>query len=121
MGIDYSPAGGWALHVRALAIIESNEDVGQLGDGGQAFCLLQQHPAFFVQWYSPFADVADTIWAAQIKAAAAFLAHYVPTIGIDLTIQAYNLGVAAVMERGKRNQDYLDRWTAARNKLLGGR
>lgn len=118
MPINYSSAGPWAEHVRALAVIESGEDVGRIGDGGRAFGLLQQHPAFVMQWYRSV-DVTDTWWNAQIKAAAAFLAHYVNAIGLDLTIQAYNRGVAAI-ENGERNADYLARWTDAYQRIRGG-
>ena len=80
MSIDYSGAGSYALHVQALAQIESGEDVGQIGDGGRAFGILQQHPSFFLQWCRDV-SVADTWWQAQINAAAAFLEHYVPILG----------------------------------------
>jgi hypothetical protein len=116
--IDYSMAGLWATHVRALAIIESAEDIGRFGDGCQAANILQQHPAFFMQWYRDV-RMDDTWHGAQIKAAAAFLQHYVDKLGLDLTIQAYNLGVEAV-EQGKRNVDYLARWSDAFQRIRGG-
>lgn len=118
MAINYRGSGEWALHVRALAIIESGEDIGKFGDGYQAANLLQQHPDFFIEWYSKVVNTTDTWDHAQIKAAAAFLDHYIPLLGLDLSIEAYNLGVKAV-ESGERNADYLNRWSVAFQKLRG--
>lgn len=118
MPIDYSSAGPWTEHVRALAVIESGEDIGKIGDGGRAFGLLQQHPAFFVEWYKK-PDVTDTWWNAQIKAAAAFLGYFYLSMGLDQTIQAYNLGVTAV-QSGERNPEYLRKWSDAYQRIRGG-
>ena len=117
MAPDYTIAGRWAEHVHAFAIIESNETDNQIGDGGRAFGILQQHPAFVLQWYRDI-DVTDTWVTAQIKAARNFLDHYVSIFGLDLTVMAYNLGVSAI-GRGERNQDYLNRWTEAFNRVKG--
>jgi soluble lytic murein transglycosylase-like protein len=117
--IDYSPAGRWAQFVRALAIVESNENPNQTGDAGRAFGLLQQHPGFFSDYYGRYgfpASVGDTWITAQIKAAAAFLERWVDELGLDLTIQAYNLGVTDVRD-GLRNPAYLQRFTEALNKV----
>jgi hypothetical protein len=122
MAIDYEIAGPWALHVRALAMGESAEIATLFGDGGCAFGVLQQHPSFFSEWYGvgAFPASASDSWVtAQIKAASAFLDRYVPTRGLDLTIQAYQAGATAVFIDGKRNQEYLDRWTENFNKLKG--
>jgi len=123
MAIDYSSAGRWAQVVRALAMGESNEDVGLMGDGGRAFGILQQHSAFFVEWYGRYPqiypiDVADTVWVAQIKAAASFLEHYVPAMGLDLAVESYNQGVEAIRS-GKRVPDYLARFNVNLNKVKG--
>ena len=109
---EYSIAGDYARHIRALAIIESGENPLASGDGGRAIGILQQHPSFFVQWYKE-PDVTDTWNTAHIKAAAAFFEHYVPQYGIDLTVQAYNQGAAAVFQNGVRAPQYLARFTTA--------
>ena len=112
---DYSLAGPWADHVHALAIIESNETSNLVGDGGRAFGILQQHPAFISQWYRNI-DVSDTWDRAQIKAAASFLQHQVNAIGLDAAITAYNVGRAAY-DGGVRNEAYLARWGEAFQKV----
>jgi hypothetical protein len=124
MTVDYLIAGVWALHVQALAMNESSgsPNVGY-SDGGQARGLLGQHPAFHHDWYGQYPELfpvsdADTWWEADIKAAASFLTHYIPAIGLDLTIQAYQAGVNAV-RNGARNPKYLADWDAAFNKLKG--
>jgi hypothetical protein len=121
MPMDYSIAGRWALHVEALAIVESGGSpmVGY-SDGGRARGLLGQHPSFFVEWYGRYpeiypAEVTDEWWTADIKAAASFLEHY-SSFGLDQEIQMYNLGVVAVV-KGARNPEYLARWSAAYQKL----
>lgn len=112
----YAAAGQWAKAVQALAIIESNETPAAIGDGGQAFGILQQHPAFFIHWYKP---VVDDQWpTAQIKAAAAFLDYAVGRFGIDGAIQAYNKGIAGY-KNGERNENYLTRWMQAYAQLGG--
>jgi hypothetical protein len=119
--IDYSPAHELADVVRAFAIIESDETEHKIGDGGQAYGLLQMHPAMFKRYYgaqmrfSP--DVKDTWTTAQIKACAAFLsAHgwgHASQPDRDLVVQAWNLGESAVFIHGHRNPEYLDRWLEA--------
>jgi hypothetical protein len=59
--IDYSVAGRWADVVHALALGESNENPAAVGDGGRAFGILQQHPAFFKEYYGICATVSS-VW-----------------------------------------------------------
>lgn len=132
--MNYALAGEWALQVQALAMVEhfghAIDDDCALGrcrhgsnDGGKAVGLLQCHYPYMQTWYEasgPFkAANDDTVSDAQIKATAAFLNHNVPLYGLDLTIQAQNLGVYAVVKEGQRNPDYLDKFTTALNKLKG--
>lgn len=123
MSIDYSAARDWAAHVQALAMVESggSPNVGY-SDGGRARGLLGQHPCFFQEYYgNPAfpASVTDTWWEADIKAAAAFLEHWVPILQLDLAIQAFNLGVSAVKD-GERNVDYLAKWAGFFQRIRGG-
>jgi hypothetical protein len=119
--IDYSPAQEFIAEVQAFAIIESGEQAQKIGDGGQAFGLLQMHPATFKRYYGAqtrfAASVRDTWVQAQIKACAAFLLAHdwrnEPPQQRDLIVQAWNLGEAAVFLQGHRNPDYLARWRAA--------
>jgi len=123
--IDYSGANELAQVVRAFAIIESGEKESAVGDGGQAFGLLQMHPATFKRYYGAqmrFApNVRDTWAVAQIKACAAFLSAHqwasAPQPTRDLIVQAWNLGEAAVFLKGRRNEKYLARWLDAYEKL----
>jgi soluble lytic murein transglycosylase-like protein len=121
--IDYSKAGAHAEIVHALAIIESGENPALVGDGGQAYGLLQQHPGFFKQFYGRAiafpASVTHTWVEAEIVAAASFFELYLGILGLDLAIQSYNLGVSAV-QKGQRNPDYLSRFTAAYQLVRSG-
>ena len=120
---NYAAAGQYAQWVRALAIIESNEQSGKIGDGGRAFGLLQQHPAFVTGYLLPvdeFAVAVDDDWdTAQIKAAARFFMVW-EHLGLDLAVQAYNKGAMAVI-KGERNPEYLQRFHDALNKVRGGK
>lgn len=113
----YAKAGKWWKVVRALAMTESNENSTAVGDGGQAFGILQQHPAFFVNWYTP-TTTSDQWVTAQIIAAAAFLDYAVGRFGLEGAIQAYNTGCAAY-KSGVRNENYLTRWMQNYAKLGG--
>lgn len=117
--IDYSIAANWADVVHAIAIIESNENPAQTGDGGRAFGVMQQHPAFFQEYYGRCKDfpasVTDTWVEAQIKAAASFFELW-EHLGLDLCVMAYNLGINAVMN-GARNPGYLARFSDALNRV----
>jgi hypothetical protein len=120
--IDYSIAGAWADHVHALAMVETggNPDAPD-GDGGRAKGLLQIHPADFVQYCGRcklFPLLVGYDWTqAQIICCASYLEIEVPQFeelsprnGLDLAIQGWNKGVAAIRS-GIRNQTYLDKWT----------
>jgi hypothetical protein len=122
----YEIAGEWALYVRALAMGESQEDTNPTGpnEGGRARGLLQIHPANFIDHYTVTnkhfpASVTDTWEQADIKCCASFLDTYIPSIGLDKTIVAWNKGLNAVMHEGEWNQEYLDRFTENLNKLRG--
>ena len=114
--IDYSHAGKWAYHVRALAIVESQENEREMGDGGRAFGLLQMHADRFLQESNRFpqfkVQVGDTVTVAQIKAAACWFQRMMAE-SQPLVVMAWNLGEFAVFAEGKRNQEYYDRWKAA--------
>ncbi|MFZ1975785.1 MAG: transglycosylase SLT domain-containing protein [Candidatus Acidiferrales bacterium] len=116
---DYSLAGAHADVVHALAIIESNESVSAIGDGGRAFGLLQQHPSFFKEYYGravAFPQSVEHTWPeAQIVAAASFF-EMNEQMGLDLIVQAYNLGVEAV-RNGQRNPAYLSQFKATLARL----
>lgn len=120
--IDYSIAGRWADVVHALAIVESSENPSAIGDHGRAFGLLQQHPAFFYQYYGKVAafraEVSDTWIVAQIKCAASFFELY-DHLGFDLVVQAYNQGVAVFSRPEVRAPEYLEKFTAALNRVRG--
>ena len=124
IAINYSIAGEYADEVRAFAIIESNEDEYRIGDGGQAFGLLQMHPATFKRFYIAvlrFPPATDDTWTtAFIKACATFLRTHLwlnaDQDERDLIVQAWNLGEQAVFVEGKRNPEYLARWLAAYEK-----
>jgi hypothetical protein len=118
MAIDYSVAGCLSNVVRALAIIESGEDEQAIGDGGQAYGILQYHPATLVHWYALGGmSVRDTWTTASIKACTAFLRYFDFLNAVlaqqNLIIQAHNLGVAGVFTLGRRNLEYLGRWQQA--------
>lgn len=115
----YKVAGEFADYVRAHAIVESNEQVVVVSDGGQAWGLLQMHPGF-VEEYIHFANIATTdTWAeAEVKICAAYYRiRLLPNTVLDLVVQAYNLGWKAVMVDGKRNSDYLRRWSEAYQRI----
>jgi Transglycosylase SLT domain len=117
----YQIAGPYAREVRAFAIVESGEQPYPIGDNGEAFGLLQIHPANFKQFYGSRASwpasVLDTWLMAEIKNCAAFLdqEHYEGSTQPvrNLIIQAWNLGVNAVFNQGKRNPEYLAKWQEA--------
>lgn len=118
--IDYSIAEEYSDCVHALAIVESNENFFAVGDGGQAFGILQIHPATFKYYYGlairfPALET-DTWLEAEIKTCAGFLELY-HRESMDLRIQAWNLGAHAVFDEGKRNPEYLKRYTEALNKV----
>ena len=115
--IDYTIAQHWSVVVRAIAMTESNESETGLGDGGQAYGLLQQHPAFFIHYYKDV-GLHDTWTDAYIKACAAYLSYAVPRLTLAGAIQAYNLGVAAY-KNGNRNLPYWDRFVQNYNKIGG--
>jgi hypothetical protein len=121
--IDYSTAADLADEVRAFAVIESGEDEHAVGDGGQAFGLLQMHPATFKRYYGLTfpADVRDTWTEAQIKACAGFLSLHnwihMPQAMRDLIVMSWNLGESAVFVHGKRNPEYLARWLATYDQI----
>ena len=121
MSIDYSGAGEFADIVHALAIVESDENPQALGDGGRAFGILQQHPAFILDYYmkGPFPHLQSDTWVdVQIKCAANFFYFWIETLGLDLAVEGYNLGIGAV-KQGKRNVAYLGKFTTALNKVKG--
>lgn len=116
MSIDYSAAGKWAKHVRALAIIESDELARMWGDNDKAVGLLQMHPGRFLEEgsaHGEFAITPEDDWTtAQIKSAARYFenhSHY----DTDLVVQAWRLGKVAVWAEGQRDQDYFNRWVTA--------
>jgi hypothetical protein len=123
MSIDYSKAGPWAQHVRALAIVESGENEHKLGDGGRAYGLLQMHPGRFneeSQLRREFAlTPADTWTSAQIKAAASYFEDMKGS-PLELTVMAWNLGRAGVFLDGRRNPDYWRAWQAAFERIAAG-
>jgi hypothetical protein len=126
VAINYSVAVEFADAIRAFAIIESGENEHQVGDGGQAYGLLQMHPATFKRYYGSqtrfAAGVRDTWTEAQIKACAAFLlAHQWREASAperDLIVMAWNLGEAAVFIDRRRNDEYLERWKSAYARVV---
>jgi hypothetical protein len=122
VSIDYSAAGEWAHHVRALAMVESNEDETAIGDGGRAFGLLQMHPGRFLDESHTTKQFrvtpGDTWTLAQIKAAASYFEVMRP-VAIELTVIAWNLGRAAVFLDGERNEPYFAKWKEHYEALSG--
>ncbi len=137
MPIDYTAAGRWQDVVRALATIESGENPGApLGDSGQAFGILQQHPTFFKENYGrilvgvvmrvwhgmtgrvPLYPVSntDTLTTAEIKAAASFMEAN-KALNRTLLIESYHQGVIGA-ER-QPDPTYFTRWATAFAKLKG--
>lgn len=114
--IDYSAAGPWKNYVRALAIIETGENPNAPpSDDGKAYGILRQHPAFIMDYWQsegPYAVKDDTMTVAQIKAAACFFERHLHPLGLDLCVQAYNVGLAGVQE-GRRNLQYLENFKKA--------
>jgi hypothetical protein len=117
--IDYVAAGRWQNHVRALSV--ANEDPDQVidpqgnNDGGRAFGLLQEHPAFFRQYYGAGgfpALTSDTWTVAYIKAAAAFFQTWEYAYPLALVVQAFNQGADAVFVKHKTAPEYLEKWQA---------
>ena len=122
MSYNYAVAGDFFIIVHALAIVESNENANLIGDDdGLAFGLLQQHPAFFFEFYGhgsfPAADL-DSWATAQMKAAASYLEKWLDLLGLDGAVTAYNVGVAAY-QGGERNANYLGRFKLAYAGLNG--
>jgi hypothetical protein len=116
--IDYSGAGEYANEVRAFSIIESGENPEAVGDGGQAYSLVQLHPATMCRWSTHAGlSVSETYASAGIKICAAYLTHYgfhqAAPAQQDLIIQAWNLGEAGVFIDGRRNPAYLAKWKQA--------
>lgn len=120
---DYKLAGEWFLQVRAIFIGESSEYPVALGDGGRAYGPGQHHPTFFAEYYgrSPkFPQSVTHTWTqAFIVATASFFELHVPIIGLDLTVQAYQAGVSAVLNDGVRNEAYLQRFSDNLNRIRG--
>lgn len=116
---DYSAAGLWKDVVLALVLTENGgvepTHINVIGDGGRAIGILQQHPAFFQEYYGRSisfpASPTDTWDRAQIKAAASFLQRW-HTLGKDLLIQGYNQGINGVtrIKDPARAPDYLARF-----------
>ena len=119
----FNLAGVYSDMVHALAIIESDEDPHAVGDGEQAYGLLQQHPAFFQEHYGRTkafpAEVAHSWADAEVVAAASFFDLWMETLGLDATVMAYNTGVTAYYS-GVRNEDYLARFGAAYQVVRSG-
>lgn len=115
--IPYALALEFAGYVHAHFIIEGNENLLAVGDGGCALGPGQMHPSFFAQYYGHATrfsvSVSDTWERAWVKTAAAFYDRNLTMLGsLDLTVQAYQEGVQAVLN-GARNPEYLARWLAA--------
>src|SRR5579885_3909127 len=125
MNIPYEIAQEYADIVRATFMVESGENPDWAeGDGGQAWGMGQQHPAWFKDYYGRStrfpASVADTWTEAQIKAIASYYDVW-EAIPRDLLIQAYRLGLDAVLKEGKRDPDRLAKIYAALNKIRAQR
>ena len=128
--IDYTAGGRWQDVIHALAIIESNENPAATGDGGQAFGLIQQHPAFFAANYGRVsglwnrmvgralypASTSDTWVTAQIKAAASFLEAN-KALNRTLLIESYHQGVIGAQRAP--DPSYFTRFAAAFAKIGG--
>ena len=129
IGIDYSLAGKMADYVHAISIIESQEKEMTVGDGGEAFGLDQQHPAFFVQNYGRMAktypqSVHHTWLEAFIVAAASFFAFNLEIMRyqLDDVVRAYNQGETMALRwrfiDPKSGIVYTDQKQAAENYLM---
>ena len=125
--INYSLAGKYADYVHAHFVIESAEVMLIFGDGEEALGLGQMHPTFFTENYGQstrhifLASIGDTWPDAWVKAAGNFYHVNLHLYGepLDLVVQMYNLGFSAVKIEGKRNPDYLNKWTEALNNIHG--
>ncbi len=84
----------------------------------------QQHPAWFKDYYGKSkrfpASVGDTWTEAQIKAIASYYDVW-ESIPRDLLIQAYRLGLDAVLKEGKRDPIRLAKIYEALNKIRSQR
>ena len=121
--VDFKLARQWAKVVQALSQgdEDASGDIGAVGDGGRAFGILQEHPAFFAAYYgrNKFPpDVRDTWSQAFIKAAAAFFEYHTLEHDLDLCVQAYNQGATAVFLNGVRVPDYLAKFHAVYDRLI---
>jgi hypothetical protein len=119
----YNYAKEYALRVRALAIIESGEDEYKVGDGGQAFGLLQMHPARFAEEARDALagfelTTFDNYATSQIKCAGSYFTRYVG-VPITLVVMGWRLGKNAVFVNGERDEEYWHRWQAAFTRLNG--
>lgn len=121
--VIFTLAKHWADVIHALAIIESKENPAAIGDGGRAFGLAQQHPAFFAENYGLShefpSDVGHTWSQAQIVAAASFFEVW-EHFGLDILVMAYNQGLTAVTKNGVRAPEYLARFSAAYQLVRSG-
>jgi hypothetical protein len=119
----FALAGAFEDIVHALAIIESNERIAQIGDGGRAFGLLQQHPSFFAEYYGRSllfpSSVSHTWEEAEVVAAATYFGRYIEILGQDGAVSAYNTGVKAFND-GQRNEVYIARWGNAFQDVRSG-
>lgn len=121
---DFKVARQWSKVVQALSQgdEDSSGDIGAIGDGGRAFGILQEHPAFFLAYYGRVGfvpDVRDTWSQAFVKAAAAFFEIHTKDHDLDLCVQAYNQGSTAVFINGVRVPEYLAKFHAIYDKLMG--
>jgi len=119
---DFKLARQWSKVVQALSQgdEDASGDIGAIGDDGRAFGILQEHPAFFLAYYgrSTFPpDVRDTWTQAFIKAAAAFFEVNTLDHDLDLVVQAFNKGGAAVFINGVRAPEYLAKFHEVYDKL----
>lgn len=121
---DYKYAGRWENHVRALSMGDEDpsQDAEPSGhnDGGRAFGLLQEHPAFFSRYYGKCgfaADVKDTWTIAMIKAAAAFFQTWEQAYPLELVVQAFNQGSHAVFVDHTTAPEYLAKWKSQFDRL----
>lgn len=125
MDIPYHLAGVWQHAVRAIFIIESDENPQAVGDGGRAYGLGQMHPCFMQEYYRESGDypasVSDTWVEAQVKTAATFFAVW-EHMGLDWIVRAYNQGAGAIMRQEPAamaaSDGYLARFDEAHNRIM---
>lgn len=130
--IDWSIAGAWSLQVRAIAMIESSQDPDSKSDfldpqnplTNQARGLFSWHPAAFAEAYGCCAHMYqpannDSWVMADIKALAGYLELWVASRAqtVEHTLMCFHLGRRAVMQEGKWDQGYLERYDESLNKL----